>query len=148
MARIEIEMPEHFVFQTEIPLLGLHINEGGHLDNALLLTLISESRQRYWESLGYDHTNIEGASYIVADTAVQYRSEARQGEIMVVALALRDFHKYGFDFVWQVSDKASGREVARGKTGALFFDYATKKVTPLPEKLKQLLTASNIAAKD
>jgi 4-hydroxybenzoyl-CoA thioesterase len=28
--------------------------------------------------------------------------------------------------VWRASDKASGREVARGKTGIIFFDYRKK----------------------
>lgn len=137
MARIEIELPEQFVYRTEIPLLGIHMNIGGHLENALLLTLLSEARQRCWEEMGYDVFDIEGVRLIVVDAAVQYISEATRGETMVLNLAFRDFHKYGFDIVWQVSDKDSGREVARGKTGMLSFDAALNKVVLLPEKLKQ-----------
>lgn len=139
MARIDITLPEHFVYRTEIPLLGVHMNIGGHLDNALLLTLVSEARQRCWEHLGYDVFDVEGVRLIVADAAVQYLSEAMQGEIMTVDMAFRDFNKYGFDIVWQVSDRDSGREVARGKTGMLSFDAAADKVVLLPVKLKQRL---------
>ena len=39
MARIEITLPEHYLFSTELPLYIGHINYGGHLDNGLLLTL-------------------------------------------------------------------------------------------------------------
>ena len=41
MARIQIELPEYFEFSTEITLYLSHMNYGGHLDNALLLTVIS-----------------------------------------------------------------------------------------------------------
>lgn len=139
MARIEIELPEHFVYRTEIPLLSIHMNIGGHLDNALLLTLVSEARQRCWNDMGYDIFDIEGVRLIVVDAAVQYRSEALHGEVMAVEMAFRDFHKYGFDVIWRVSNRDSAKEVARGKTGVLAFDAAPEEVVPLPENLKQRL---------
>jgi len=139
VARIEIELPDHFAYCTEIPLLGIHMNFTGHLDNALLLTLVSEARQRCWNHLGYEVLDMEGVRLMIVDAAVLYRSEAAQGEIMVLSLAFRDFHKYGFDIVWQISARDAAREVARGKTGMLAFDAAAKKVALLPEKLKQKL---------
>jgi 4-hydroxybenzoyl-CoA thioesterase len=39
--------------------------------------------------------------------------------------------------MWQASDKASGREVARGKTGILFFDYTARRPAPVPEGFRQ-----------
>lgn len=139
MARIVIDLPEHFVFSTEIPLLGIHINLGGHLDNALLLSLVSDARSRYFTSLGYLSNDIEGVGPMVADAAVEYKSEGFYGEIMVLELAPRDYHKYGFDLVWRMSDKATGREVARGKTGVICVNYATHKVATIPEKFLQKL---------
>lgn len=139
MARIFIELPDRFAFSTEISLLSLHINFGGHLDNAMLLSLVSEARMRYWEALGYTALDMEGVGGMVSDAAVEYKSEAFHGETMLIELLARDFNKYGFDLVWRVSDKASAREVARGKTGILCFDFKARKVAPLPEKLQQCL---------
>jgi 4-hydroxybenzoyl-CoA thioesterase len=51
MARIQIDLPEQFPFSTEIALYLSHLIYTGHLDNALLLTLVSEARARYFESL-------------------------------------------------------------------------------------------------
>ena len=48
MARIQIELPEQFNFSTDITLYGSHMNYGGHLDNALLLTVVSEARVRFF----------------------------------------------------------------------------------------------------
>lgn len=132
MPRIQIELPAQFPFATELPLYLSHINYGGHLDNALLLTVVSEARARFFQSLGYSERDVEGAGIIVADAAVQYRAEAFHGETMVVRMAAADFSGKGCDLLWQMCDWASGREVARGKTGIVFFDYATRQAVAVP----------------
>ena len=133
MARVSIELPTLFPFSTDITLYLSHMNYGGHLDNALLLTVVSEARLRYLKSMGYSELDVEGVGIIVADAALQYRSEAFHGEVMQVAMAATEFNKYGCDLVWQMCEQASGREVARGKTGIVFFDYGSKKVVGVPE---------------
>lgn len=133
MARLQIELPEAFSFSTEIVLYLSHMNYGGHLDNALLLTVVSEARVRFFKSLGYTELDVEGVGIIVADAALQYKSEAFHGETMVVRMTAGDFGKYGCDLTWCMNEKATNREVARGKTGIVFFDYATRKVTRVPE---------------
>jgi 4-hydroxybenzoyl-CoA thioesterase len=138
MARVQIDLPEQFFFSTEIALYLSHMNYTGHLDNALLLTVVSEARARYFEALGYTEMDVERVGIVVADAAVQYRSEAFHGEIMVVRMAAADFNKYGCDLLWRMDDRASNREVARGKTGIVFFDYGARKVAPLPEKFRRL----------
>ncbi len=132
MPRIQIELPESFAFSTELPIYIGHINYGHHLDNAQLLSLVSEARVRFFKSLDYSELNVEGLGIVVADVAAQYRSEAFHGETLVIAMAANDFNKYGCDLVWHISDKASGREVGRGKHGIVFFDYATRKVCSIP----------------
>lgn len=132
MARIEITLPEHFQFSTEVLLYIGHINYGGHLDNALLLSLVSEARLRYFKSLGYTELDVEGVGIVVADAAVQYRSEAFHGETMIVQMTAADFGSKGCDLVWRISEKDSGREVAHGKTGIVFFDYESRKAMHVP----------------
>lgn len=145
MARVHIDLPEGFDFSTDITLYLSHINYGNHLDNALLLTVVSEARLRFLKSMGYTELDVEGVGIIVADAALQYRSEARHGEVMRVAMAACDFNKYGCDLVWQMGEAESGREVARGKTGILFFDYAVGKVTRVPEGFAARFTATGEA---
>lgn len=132
MARIQIQLPSHFAFSTDITLYQSHMNYGGHLDNALLLTVVSEARVRFFNSLGYTELNVEGVGILVADAAVQYRSEAFHGEVMVVRMGAADLGRKGFDLVWSMNEQSTQREVARGKTGVVFFDYATRQVVPMP----------------
>ena len=132
MARIKIELPEKFSFSTEIPIYINHINYGNHLDNSALISLVSEARVRFFKAFDYTELNVEGVGIVVADAAVQYKSEAFYGETLVFDMTADDFNKYGCDLVWRISDKASGREVARGKTGIMFFDYQERKPALVP----------------
>ena len=130
MPRIRIDLPDRFPFATELPIYINHINYGNHLDNAALLMLVSEARVRFFQWLGYSELDVEGVGVIVADAAVQYRSEAFHGETLRIEIAADDFNKYGCDFVWRIS--AGEREVARGKHGMMFFDYRERKPAPVP----------------
>jgi len=136
MPRIKIDLPARFPFSTEVQIYLSHINEAAHLDNAQLLTLVSEARQRFFQSLGYTQTQVEGVGIVVADAAVQYLSEAFHGETLVIEMTADDFSKYGCDLVYCIRERDSGREVARGKTGIVFFDYAARKVAPVPQAFR------------
>jgi len=133
MARIQIDLPERFAFSTEVMLYLSHMNYAGHLDNALLLSVVSEARARFFQSMGYTELNVDGVGIVVADAAVQYRSEAFHGEVMVVGMGAGDFASKGCDLLWRLHEKNSQREVARGKTGIVFFDYTARKVSGVPE---------------
>lgn len=139
--RTPIDLPATFAFRTEIPVLASHINYGGHLDNALLLTLVSEARMRFLGSLGYSEKDVEGAGIIVASAAVQYRSEAFHGEILQVEMAAAHWGRCGCELLWRMSEAKSQREVARGSTGIVFFDYATRKVAPVPPLARERLSS-------
>ena len=132
MARVTIDLPARFLFSTEVPIYIGHINYGHHLDNTALLSLVSEARVRFLKFLGYTELDVEGVGIIVADAAAQYKSEGFYGETLIFEMTPADFNKYGCDLVWRATDKASGREVARGKTGILFFDYQARRPTHVP----------------
>ena len=136
MPRIQIDLPEHFVYSTEITLYLSHMNYAGHLDNALLLSLVSEARARFFTALGYTELNVDGVGIIIADAAVQYKSEAFHREVMVIDMSANDFSSKGCDLLWCMREKVSQREVARGKTGIVFFDYEARQVAPVPANFR------------
>ena len=145
MARIQFALPEQFLFSTDLPIYISHVNQGGHLDNAQLLSLVSEARLRFFRWLGYSgELDIEGLSIVVGDMVAQYKSEAFYGETMQIDMQPDDFNKYGFDLVFRLRDKDSGREVARGKTGVVFVGPTPeggKGVAPLPAAFEARLLA-------
>lgn len=142
MARLNIALPDSFDFSTEIELRPEHINAANHLDNVQLIVLLSEARKQFFNSLGYSQTDVEGLGTVIADTAVQYVSEAFEGETLVFELATDDFNKYGCDLLTRVRERATGRDVARAKTGFVFYDYAARKIARIPEAFLARLEAA------
>ncbi|AVP56468.1 acyl-CoA thioesterase [Pulveribacter suum] len=139
MARIVFELPAHFGFATELQVYISHVNQGGHLDNAQLLSLVSEARVRFFQSLGYPEADVAGLSTVVGDIVAQYKSEAFHGETLCVDMVPQDFNRYGFDLVFRMAEKTQGREIARGKIGIVFIDGAARRPAFIPESIRQLL---------
>jgi acyl-CoA thioester hydrolase len=132
MPRIQFQLPDRFIFSTDIQIYISHVNQGGHLDNAQLLTLVSEARVRFFKSLGYTEGNVAGFPIVVGDMVAQYKSEGFHGETMRVSMVPQDYNKYGFDLVYRMECLDTAREVARGKIGIVFIDRATRQVAPVP----------------
>ena len=133
MSRIQFELPDRFVFATQLQIYISHVNQGGHLDNAQLLTLVSEARVRFFKSLGYTEGNVAGHPIVVGDMVAQYKSEGFHGETMRVSMVPQDHNPYGFDLVYRMECLDTAREVARGKIGIVFIDRATRKVVQIPQ---------------
>ena len=134
MPRIQFTLPDHFIFATDIQIYISHVNQGGHLDNAQLLTLVSEARVRFFKSLGYTEGNVEGYPIVVGDMVAQYKSEGFHGETMRVSMIPQDHNKYGFDLVYRMECLDTAREVARGKIGIVFIERASRKVAAVPSE--------------
>lgn len=141
MARIQFTLPDRFSFVTDMQIYISHVNQGGHLDNAQLLTLVSEARVRFFKSLGYAEGNVAGCPIVVGDIVAQYKSEGFHGETMRVSMVPQDFNRCGFDLAFQMSCPDTAREVARGKIGIVFTDRQTRKAAPMPPVVSQALLA-------
>ena len=134
MARIRIETPQHIVYDALLDVRIGDINYANHLSNDALLRMAQEVRLRLLRHWGYpDELHIDGAGIVVADAAVSYLSESFHGEVLRFLVGITDIHGKGLDFIYQVTDDNSGREVARLKTGIVFFDYQARQVAPMPE---------------
>lgn len=136
MARVKLDLPDKFDFSTEISLRVSDINYGGHLGHDSILSLTHEARVRLLRKYGFTELNIDGRGLIISDAVIVYKSEAFYGETVQIEIAIRDFSKYGCDFVYKLTEKEAGREIARAKTGIVFFDYNERKVAYVPEKFR------------
>src|SRR6478609_1582464 len=141
MARISIDLPEEFIFTTEIIVRASDLNYGGHVGNDRVLTLFQEARILFYRHMGFkSELNLEGSvGQLMSDAAVVYKSESFLGDELIIQIAVADFNKYGFDLLYKMSNKQTGKEVARGKTGIVCFDYDRRKVASVPEVLKMKL---------
>lgn len=143
MPRIQIDLPDKFIFKTEIPVRVSDINYGGHVGHDSILSLMHEARVQFYRQVGFkDEVNLEGTvGQIIADVAIVYKSESFLGDVLIIEIAAADITKYGFDMLYRITNQSTTKEVARAKAGIVCFDYALKKVARIPELLIKKLTA-------
>lgn len=137
MARVQLDLPDHFLFKTEMPIRIGDINYGGHLGNDAVLSLVHEARVRWFHQAGYTELNVEGFGIIISDVVIVYKSEGFYGDMLSIEMATADFNAYGCDFLYRLGNLKTGREVARAKTGVVFFDYEKRKVARVPETFRR-----------
>jgi acyl-CoA thioester hydrolase len=137
MARIHIDLPEKFLFTAEIAVRVSDLNYGGHVGNDSILTLMQEARVQFYRSLGFpNEISFEGSvGQIIADAAIQYKTQTFLGDVITIDIGVGEFNRYGFDMFYRLTNKATGKEVARGKTGIVCFDYSKGKVASIPVSL-------------
>lgn len=136
MGKIRLELPEKFNFHTEIPVRITDLNYGGHLGNDSVLTLIHEARVRFLKNYGYKELDICGAGLIQADAVIIYKQEAYFGMVIDFAVTVGDFTNAACDFFYVLTDKSTGKEIARAKTRTAFFDYRLRKKLPVPDEFR------------
>lgn len=136
MARVELTLPDKFIFETQLTVRASDLNYGNHVGNDRILTLMQEARVLFYQSLGFkNEMSFEGSiGHVIADAVVVYKSESFLGDVLKIEIALTDFSKYSFDIYYRITNQYN-KEVARGKTGVVCFDFEKRKVAPVPEKL-------------
>ena len=137
MARLQLDIPEHLPFQTEISIRVTDMNYANHLANDKVLTLMHEARALYFLDMGMTEANAEGTSFIVADAAIIFKAEGFFPQKIIVEAGPGDYSRVGFDFYYRFSFKDSGKIMAIGKTGMVCFDFTNRKIQSVPPKLKE-----------
>ena len=135
MNRIKLELPaaQNFIFTTEITPRINDINYGNHLGHDHFISLMHEARVRFLQQYNFSELDIAGTSIIMADLAITYKAEVAWGESLTFAIAIYSPSSAGCNFFYHIKNAGSGAEVARAKTGIVFFDYKKKKVTRMPQ---------------
>lgn len=128
--RIKINLPEAFTFSTDIPVRITDLNYGKHVGNDTILTLIHEARVQFLAHNSFSEMDICGASLIMSDVAIEFRSELMYGDALKIELAFCDITRVGFDICYRLT--SGERTIAHAKTGMVCFDYTQRKVVSIP----------------
>lgn len=135
MARIKVDIPEKFIFSTEIPVMIRDINYGGHLGHDSVLPLTHEARVRFLENLNYTEMDFGGYGIILSGVIIEYINESFYGDTVLIKIGLTGFHKNGLDLVYQLENRDNNSLIARVLTSIIFFDYKNRKVVRIPEEI-------------
>ena len=143
MARVKLQLPDAFKFHLDLRVRISDINRGNHVGNDTFLQFFNEARKRFFDQLGYDEMDIEGVGLVIADAVIMYRSQAYYADLLTVAVTVDDFNRNGCDLYYQITNRATGREVVRAKTGIVFFDYDRNKIAGVPEEFRRKVEGFN-----
>lgn len=144
MARLRLDIPNHFIFQTKIAIRITDLNYGGHVGNDALLGLIHEVRTQFLQHAGYSEMDLGGTSLIMGDVGIEFKKELFYGDILLASVVATDFSRVGFDICYRFEKlTAAGTAlVALAKTGMVCYDYTAKKVTQVPVGVAEQLSVS------
>jgi YbgC/YbaW family acyl-CoA thioester hydrolase len=136
MERIKLNLPEQFLFSTNIAVRITDINYGGHVGNDSFLSLIHEARQQFLNHYQYSEMNFAGTSLIMADVAVEYKKELSYGDVVKISVTASGFDKLGFDifYLLEVMHEEKNYIAGKAKTGMMCFDYQNKKRMQVPDE--------------
>ena len=143
MARIKIDLPATFSFSTKIPIRITDINFGGHVGNDTILSIIHETRAKFFQHLGYDELNFWGVGTIMSDVAIEYKDQIYYGDEVLASVAVGEITKVAFDLFYKLEKRsANGKQstVALAKTWMVCYDYDKKKVVAIPEAAIKKIT--------
>ena len=85
--------------------------------------------------------NFAGTGMIMADVAIEFKSELFYGDVVIAFVTAGEVSKIGFELLYKLEKEAGGKKilVAKAKTGMICYDYEKKKIVAVPEEGKQKL---------
>jgi len=146
MARVKIELPDTFPFETIIPIRITDLNYGNHVGNDTVLSIIHEARVQYFQKFGLAELNFAGVGLIMSDVAIEFKNEIFYGEKIIASVAAGEFSKVTFDVFYKLEKESSQLTriiVAVAKTAMVCYDYSKKKIVPIPSEALSKLAISN-----
>ena len=124
-------------FRLEVPIdiRFRDIDSFGHVNNAVYFTYCEIARTVYGAKLfGPRHLRTE--AFIMAHAELDYRSQAGEGDEVVVGIRVLSIGQSSFEFEYRIVEQRSQRLIAEGRSVQVTFDYRTNQKVPLPESVK------------
>jgi len=125
-------------FTTEIQMRFRDIDGMGHVNNAVYLSYTELARTRFYMKHARKKT-LEDIDFILAHVDIDFESPAVWGDEIEVAAWPSKIGASSFTLSYEISEKRSGRVLARAKSVQVAYDYARKKPKPIPPDFRKLL---------
>jgi acyl-CoA thioester hydrolase len=121
----------------------------GHVNNAVYLTYLEQSRLAHWRSLwGFGRPSAAGTvegqlppgrpGVILARVECDYKRPATYGETLEIRLTIAELGRTSFRYEYEIVDQ-DGRTVLTAKTVQVMYDYSAGKPVPIPDDIRVLL---------
>jgi acyl-CoA thioester hydrolase len=129
----------HFVHRVDVRFRDC--DPMGHVNNAVYLTYLEQTRFSHWRSLwGFGTPQLPPGrpGVILARVECDYKRPATYGETLDVRLTVGEIGRSSFRYEYEIVD-GEGRTVLTAKTVQVMYDYAAGKPVPIPDDIRMLL---------
>jgi acyl-CoA thioester hydrolase len=113
----------------------------GHVNNAVYLTYLEETRFAHWRAewgFGTSDPAPDIPGVILARVEIDYRAQARYGDVLDIRMRVTSLGRSSFTYEYDITD-SRGTLVATAKSVMVMFDYRTQKPVPIPAAIRTIL---------
>ena len=112
----------------------------GHANNAVYLTYLEQARLAHWRSLWGFGSRHDVPGVILARAEIDFRRPARYGDMLEIRIGVAAIGRTSFTYEYEIVEGA-GNPVATAKTVLVMYDYTANRPVPIPDEIRDLLTA-------
>ena len=129
--------PERY-FEADLTLRFRDIDAMGHVNNAVVVTLLEHSRLLIFNAV-YGPVDTVEFPFILAEITVRYRTPITLGDRLQARLHVTDVARSSFRFQYVLRDPGDGRVFVEAESTQVAYDYRAGRPVPLaPEFLAKL----------
>lgn len=140
MERVKLDFPaEAIIHRHPLTVRVTDMNYGRHLGHDALVSLLHEARIQAFAALDLQEWDMYGHPSVVADLAVQYQSEARWPDALIIETAVPEPQGKALTIYQRIRKSDSQQLVATARVNQLLIDLATGRPAEVPEQVKQAL---------
>jgi len=128
-----------FTHSFDVPVRYRDLDPMGHVNNAVFNTFLEESRMAFW-TLVEPERSLEDVPFILARVELDYRSPAREREVIRVGIRLAWMGRSSFCFEHRLVEATGGRLIAEAKSVLVHFNYERGEPEPIPGPTRDGMT--------
>jgi acyl-CoA thioester hydrolase len=125
-------------FTTDIQMRFRDIDGMGHVNNAVYLSYTELARTQFYMKHAGKRT-LEDIDFILAHVDIDFESQAVWGDEIRVTTWPSKIGTSSFALTYEVSERRTGRVLARVKSVMVAYDYEKKKSKPIPPEFRKIL---------
>lgn len=145
MERVKLDFPtDAVIHHHSVSVRVTDMNYGRHLGHDALVSLLHEARSQALMAVGYPEWDLAGYHSVVADLAVQYQSEARCPDVLVVETAIPDPAGKALSVYHRVLADEGARLVATARLNLLVMDSTAGNPVAVPAEVVQALAKARL----
>lgn len=128
--------------QIEIPVAWGDMDAFGHVNNVVYLRWFESGRIAMFERVAIGHRDVGGGQGpILARTTCDFLHPTKYPDTVSVITRVTRIGTKSFTMSYEVRSKTLDAVAAKGDGVVVWFDYAAKTTTPIPDELRERLAA-------